>query len=43
MPRLPLHVYDTATGRPVAALLRTGKTLSVAEIAGHIRLLHRRI
>ena len=23
---LPIHVYDTATGRPVAMLLRTGKT-----------------
>ncbi len=32
---LPLHVYDTATGRPVAMLLRTGKTPSGAEIAGH--------
>jgi len=40
---LPLHVYDTATGRPVAMLLRTGKTPSGGEIAGHIRRLHRRI
>jgi hypothetical protein len=40
---LPLHVYDTATGRPVAMLLRTGKTPSGAEIAGHVRRLHRRI
>jgi len=40
---LPIHVYDTATGRPVAMLLRTGKTPSGAEIAGHIRRLHRRI
>jgi hypothetical protein len=40
---LPIHVYDTATGRPVAMLLRTGKTPSGAEIAGHIRRLVRRI
>jgi len=40
---LPLHVYDTATGRPVAMLLRTGKTPSGGEIAGHIRRLNRRI
>ena len=25
---LPIHVYDTATGRPVAVLLRSGKTPS---------------
>jgi hypothetical protein len=25
---LPIHIYDTATGRPVAMLLRTGKTPS---------------
>lgn len=36
---LPIHVYDTATGRPVAMLLRTGKTPSGAEAAGHIRRL----
>jgi len=40
---LPIHVYDTATGRPVAMLLRTGKTPSGAEVAGHIRRLVRRI
>lgn len=40
---LPIHVYDTATGRPVAMLLRTGKTPSGAEMAGHIRRLLRRI
>lgn len=40
---LPIHVYDTATGRPVAMLLRTGKTPSGAETAGHIRRLIRRI
>ena len=38
---LPIHVYDTATGRPVAMLLRTGKTPSGAE--GHIRRLVRQI
>ncbi len=27
---LPLHVYDTATGRPVAMLLRTGKHAAIA-------------
>ncbi len=40
---LPIHVYDTATGRPVAMLLRTGKTPSGAEVAGHLRRLVRRI
>ncbi len=40
---LPIHVYETATGRPVAMLLRTGKTPSGAEVAGHIRRLVRRI
>ncbi len=40
---LPIHVYDTATGRPVAMLLRTGKTPSGAEVAAHIRRLVRRI
>ena len=38
---LPIHVYDTATGRPVAMLLRTGKTPSGKEAAGHIRRLVR--
>ena len=40
---LPIHVYDTATGRPVAVLLRTGKTPSGKEAAGHIRRLVRHI
>ncbi|MGY2733216.1 hypothetical protein ACVWYO_000890 [Sphingomonas sp. UYP23] len=40
---LPIHVYDTATGRPVAMLLRTGKTPSGKEVAGHVRRLVRRI
>ena len=30
---LPIHVYDTATGRPVAMMLRPGKTPSGQEIA----------
>ena len=34
---LPIHVYDTATGRPVAMLLRTGKDPSGAEVKGHVR------
>src|SRR6266508_2705413 len=40
---LPIHVYDTATSRPVAVLLRTGKTPSGIEIRGHLRRLVRRI
>ncbi|MBB3957895.1 IS1380 family transposase, partial [Novosphingobium sediminicola] len=40
---LPIHVYDTATGRPVAMLLRTGKTPSGQEAAGHIRRLVRHL
>jgi hypothetical protein len=40
---LPIHVYDTATGRPVAVLLRPGKTPSGAEIRSHLRRLLRRI
>jgi hypothetical protein len=40
---LPIHVYDTATGRPVAVLLRPGKTPSGEEIRGHLRRLVCRI
>lgn len=40
---LPIHVYDTATSRPVAVLLRPGKTPSGREIVGHLRRLLRRI
>jgi hypothetical protein len=40
---LPVHVYDTATGRPVAMLLRTGKTPTGKEAAGHICRLVRQI
>jgi hypothetical protein len=40
---LPIHVYDTATSRPVAILLRPGKTPSGHEVRGHVRRLVRRI
>src|SRR4030088_978173 len=40
---LPIHVYDTATSRPVAVLLRPGKTPSGTEIRGHPRRLLRRL
>src|ERR1700676_1683347 len=40
---LPIHVYDTATSRPVAVLLRPGKTPSGTEIRGHLRRLVRRL
>jgi hypothetical protein len=39
----PIHVYDTATSRPVAVILRPGKTPSGIEIRGHLRRLVRRI
>jgi Transposase DDE domain group 1 len=40
---LPIHVYDTATSRPVAVLLLTGTTPSGVEIRGHRRRMVRRI
>ena len=40
---LPIHVYDTATSRPVAVILRPGKTPSGEEVATHLRRLLRRI
>jgi hypothetical protein len=40
---LPIHVYDTATSRPVMVLLRPGKTPSGQEIRGHLRRLVRQI
>jgi len=40
---LPIQVYDTATSRPVAILLRPGNTPSGAEVRGHVRRLVRRI
>jgi hypothetical protein len=39
---LPIHVYDTATSRPVTVLLRPGTTPSGAEIRNHLRRLVRR-
>ena len=39
----PIHVYDTSTARPVAVLLRPGKTPSGVEIRHHLRRLVRRI
>ncbi len=40
---LPIHVYDTATSRPVVVLLRPGKTPSGSEVRSHLRRLVRRI
>jgi hypothetical protein len=40
---LPIHVYDTAASRPVAMLLRPGKTPSGDEVQRHLRRLVRRI
>ena len=40
---LPIHVYDTATGRPVGVLLRPGKTPSGKEVQAHLRRLVRRL
>jgi hypothetical protein len=40
---LPIHIYDTATGRPVAVILRPGKTPSGREASGYLRRLYRRI
>ena len=40
---LPIHIYDTATGRPVAVILRPGKTPSGQEVRGWLRRLVHRI
>ena len=40
---LPIHVYDTETSRPVAVILRPGKTPSGIEVRAHLRRLVRRI
>ena len=40
---LPIHVCDTAAGRPVAVILRPGKTPSGKEVRGHLRRIVRRI
>ena len=40
---LPIHVYDTERSRPVALVLRPGKTPSGVEVRAHLRRLVRRI
>ena len=40
---LPIHIYETATGRPVAMILRPGKTPTGKKVRGHLRRLVRRI
>ena len=40
---MPIHVYDIATSRPVAIVLRPGRTPSGIEVRGHVRRLVRRI
>ena len=40
---LPIHMYDTATGRPVAMILRPGKTPSGKEVRAFLRRLIKRI
>ena len=40
---LPIHVYDTATSRPVAVLLCPGKTASGIVLRAHLRRFVRRI
>ena len=40
---LPIHVYDTERSRPVAVILRPGKTPSGVEVRAHLRRLVRRI
>ncbi len=40
---LPIHVYDTEQSRPVAMILRPGKTPSGVEVRAHLRRLVRHI
>ena len=40
---LPIHVYDTDRSRPVAVVLRPGRTPSGVEVRSHLRRLVRRI
>lgn len=40
---LPIHIYDTAQSRPVAFVLRPGKTPGGVEVRAHLRRLVRRI
>ncbi|RWI18150.1 transposase [Mesorhizobium sp.] len=35
---LTIHIYDAATGRPVAVILRPGKTPTGKQIRGHLHL-----
>ena len=43
IPALPVHVYHVESGKPVAVLLRPGKTPSGAEIRTLLKHLVRRI
>lgn len=40
---LPIHIYDTQKSRPVAMILRPGKTPSGVEVRAHLRRLVRHI
>jgi hypothetical protein len=40
---LPIHAYDTDKSRPVAVILRAGKTPSGVEVRAHLRRLVRPI
>src|SRR4029077_19093604 len=40
---LPIHVHDTDKSRPVAVILRPGKTPSGVEVRAHLRRLARRL
>lgn len=40
---LPIHIYDTATGRPVCMILRPGRTPSGAEVRRWLRRLIKQI
>lgn len=40
---LPIHVYDTEKSRPVAVILRPGKTPSGVEVRAHLRRLVRHV
>jgi hypothetical protein len=40
---LPIHVYDTAKSRPVALVLRPGKTPGGVEVRAHLRRLVRHV
>ncbi len=40
---LPIHIYDTEHGRPVAVVLRPGQTPSGVEVRAHLRRLVRHI